>query len=82
MRGSFAVDANGTLDPTLLLIPNQEPSCEETTQNALTMLSNMIGIFRDLNSFKKWGWDKMPGQEKADYAVARECADGLELTIK
>ena len=28
------------------------------------------------------GWDKMPGQEKADYAVARACADGLELLFK
>ena len=28
------------------------------------------------------GWDKMPGQEKADYAVARACADGLEFLIK
>ena len=27
------------------------------------------------------GWDKMPGQEKADYAVARACSDGLELLI-
>jgi len=24
----------------------------------------------------------MPGQEKADYAVSRACADGLELLIK
>ena len=31
---------------------------------------------------KKGGWDKMPGQEKADYAVAQACADGLELLIK
>ena len=31
---------------------------------------------------KKGGWDKMPGQEKADYAVARACADGLERLIK
>jgi len=28
------------------------------------------------------GWDKMPGQKEADYAVARACADGLELLIK
>jgi hypothetical protein len=28
------------------------------------------------------GWDKMPGQAKADYAVARACADGLELLFK
>ena len=27
----------------------------------------------------KGGWDKMPGQEKADYAVSRACAEGLEL---
>jgi hypothetical protein len=33
-------------------------------------------------AIEKGGWDKMPGQEKADYAVARACADGLELLIK
>jgi hypothetical protein len=31
---------------------------------------------------EKGGWDKMPGQEKADYAVSRACADGLGLLIK
>jgi hypothetical protein len=31
---------------------------------------------------EKGGWDKMPGQEKAGYAVSRACADGLELLIK
>jgi len=31
---------------------------------------------------EKGGWDKMPGQEKADYAVARACSDGLDLLIK
>ena len=31
---------------------------------------------------EKGGWDKMPGQEKAGYAVARACADGLELLVK
>ena len=31
---------------------------------------------------EKGGWDKMPGQERAGYAVARACADGLELLIK
>ena len=31
---------------------------------------------------EKGGWDKMPGQEKAGYLVARACADGLELLIK
>jgi len=31
---------------------------------------------------EKGGWDKMPGQEKASWAVARACADGLELLIK
>ncbi len=31
---------------------------------------------------RKGGWDKMPGQEKADYGVARACSDGLELLIE
>ena len=31
---------------------------------------------------EKGGWDKMPGQEEADYAVSRACSDGLELLIK
>jgi hypothetical protein len=31
---------------------------------------------------EKGGWDKMPGQEKADPEVARACADGLELLVR
>jgi hypothetical protein len=31
---------------------------------------------------EKGGWDKMPGQEKADADVARACADGLALLVK
>ena len=31
---------------------------------------------------EKGGWDKMPGQEKADYAVSRACADGIDLLVK
>ena len=32
---------------------------------------------------EKGRWDVMPGQEKAeDYAVARACADGLELLFE
>jgi len=31
---------------------------------------------------EKGGWDKMPGQEKADYSVSRACADGLDVLIK
>jgi len=31
---------------------------------------------------EKGGWDKMPGQEEADYSVAQACSDGLELLIK
>lgn len=28
---------------------------------------------------EKGGWDKMPGQDKADSAVARACVKGIEL---
>jgi hypothetical protein len=31
---------------------------------------------------EKGGWDKMPGQEKADSAVASACAEGLKLLTK
>ena len=31
---------------------------------------------------EKGGWDIMPGQEKADSAVAQACADGVELLLK
>ena len=34
------------------------------------------------NVITKGGWDKMPGEEKAGYAVARACADGLEVLMK
>ena len=43
---------------------------------------------RELDSWKrgefieKGGWDKMPGQEKAGYLVARACSDGLELLFE
>jgi hypothetical protein len=51
-------------------------------------LKRNLGHSREVNSWQraeaieKGGWDKMPGQEKADYAVARACADGLELLMK
>lgn len=44
--------------------------------------------FEKVNSWErdkfieKGGWDKMPGQEKADYDVSRACADGLELLVE
>jgi hypothetical protein len=31
---------------------------------------------------EKGGWDRMPGQEKADSEVARACAEGLGLLVK
>ena len=31
---------------------------------------------------EKGGWDKMPGQDKADSEVASACAEGLELLAK
>ena len=41
-----------------------------------------IGSWQRAEVIEKGSWDKMPGQEKADYAVARACADGLELLFK
>jgi len=41
-----------------------------------------VNIWERAAAIKKEGWDKMPGQEKAGDAVARACADGLELLMK
>ena len=41
-----------------------------------------IDSWKRAEFIEKGGWDKMPGQEKADYAVARACSDGLELLLK
>ena len=41
-----------------------------------------LSTWKRAEFIEKGGWDKMPGQEKADYGVARSCADGLELLIK
>jgi hypothetical protein len=44
--------------------------------------------FGELSSWKRaefieqGGWDKMPGQDESNYALARACSDGLELLIK
>jgi hypothetical protein len=34
------------------------------------------------NIIRKGGWDKMPGEEEGNFAVARACADGLEVLMK
>jgi hypothetical protein len=41
-----------------------------------------ISTWERAKFIEKGGWNKMPGQEEADYDVSRACADGLELLIK
>ena len=41
-----------------------------------------VGYWKGAEFIEKGGWDKMPGQKEADYAVSRACADGLEVLIK
>ena len=53
--------------------PNHEEKLKELAE---------INEWKRDEFIEKEGWDKMPGQEKADYAVARACADGLELLFK
>jgi hypothetical protein len=54
------------------------------TQNYEEKLKELeeLDSWKRAEFIEKGGWDKMPGQEKADYAVSRACADGLELFIK
>ena len=53
--------------------PNHEEKLKELGE---------LDSWRRAEYIEKGGWDKMPGQEKAGYAVARACADGLEHLIK
>jgi hypothetical protein len=53
--------------------PNHEAKLKELVE---------VGSWKRAEVIETGGWDKMPGQEKAGYAVARACADGLELLIK
>ena len=41
-----------------------------------------VSSYQRSDFIEKGGWDKMPGQEKADYGVSRACADGIDLLIK
>jgi len=41
-----------------------------------------VSSWQRAEAIEKGGWDKMPGQDKAGYAVARACADGLERLFK
>ena len=53
--------------------PNHEKKLKELGE---------VSSWQRAEVIEKGGWDKMPGQEKAGSAVARACADGLELLIK
>ncbi len=55
----------------------KEPNHQET----LKEFENVRGWDRP-KFIEKGGWDKMPGQEKADRGVSRACSDGLDLLIK
>jgi len=41
-----------------------------------------VSSYQRAEIIEKGGWDKMPGQEKAGWGVARACADGIELLTK
>ena len=40
------------------------------------------GMNNTSDYIRKIGWDKMPGEEKADPNVAKACAEGIELLIE
>jgi hypothetical protein len=53
--------------------PNHEAKLKELSE---------LGSWQRADAIEKGGWDKMPGQKEGGYAVARGCADGLELLFK
>jgi hypothetical protein len=55
----------------------KQPNAQEKLKELKEMSSWDRATF-----IEKGGWDKMPGQEKADYNVSRACADGLEVLVQ
>ena len=55
----------------------QQPNPQEKLQELEKVYS-----YDRTNIITKGGWDKMPGEEQGNFAVARACADGLEVLMK
>ena len=55
----------------------KDPTHQEKLQEFEKVSSYQRSTF-----IEKGGWDKMPGEERAGYTVARACADGLEVLTK
>ena len=55
----------------------KQPNAEEKLKEL-----GKIEDWKRAEFIEKGGWDKMPGQEKAGYNVAKACANGLEVLIK
>jgi len=55
----------------------KEPNHQEKLQELRKLSSWQRSTF-----IEKGGWDRMPGEEKAGYAIARACADGLEVLME
>jgi hypothetical protein len=55
----------------------KDPNHEEKLQEL-----GKISPYQRSMFIEKGGWDKMPGEDKAGYLVARACADGLDVLMK
>ena len=55
----------------------KEPDHQEKLQEF-----GKLSAYQRSTFIEKGGWDKMPGEEKAGWAVARACADGLDVLMK
>jgi hypothetical protein len=55
----------------------KDPNHQEHLQALGKLSTYQRGTF-----IEKGGWDKMPGEERGGYAVARACADGIDLLMK
>jgi hypothetical protein len=55
----------------------KDPNAQEHLQEL-----GKISSYQRSTFIQKGGWDKMPGEEQGDFAVARACADGIDLLMK
>jgi hypothetical protein len=81
--GGWITDTTAQEMPEEAILANQSAICvaqfiaDPNYKEKLNELGELDSWKRS-QFIEEGGWDKMPGQDKADHSVSRACAEGLE----
>jgi hypothetical protein len=76
-NGIWGLILGGVLAMTIGFAFTKDPNHQEQLQ-----AFDKVSPYQRSTFIEKGGWDKMPGEEQGGFAVARACADGLEVLMK